>query len=276
MIYSQGTAERIEDGAILNHPFFGVIDCFSAPYVGKPQLFENLSGGEVIKQIVLETFYSASPQESLETVTLRANARIAEFHSKMKIPLERADLLNGACFALAKIEKEKVTILQGGDCLVFWITSHLASVIVDNNIPEYERETSENIKEILRKYGGDREKLWKEYLPILSRLRREKFNKEFAIFNGQEEVKSCWQEKEIPIKNLRYLILLTDGLMPFWDLLIEGSLSQEKVLIRLVKIFLSSGLKGLLKEVREKEEKRKKELHIDHQEATAIAIKFSP
>ena len=63
-IYDQGTAERQEDGFFVNPPFFGVVDGFSAPY--SPQnpltLFEDKSGGEVVRRIILRAFCSITPK----------------------------------------------------------------------------------------------------------------------------------------------------------------------------------------------------------------------
>lgn len=124
-IYSKGTAKEIEDGLIINPPFFGVIDGTSEPahFIGKGFSFNGMSSGEMVRKIILETFYLAKSHESLEKVILRSNNELKNFWNNFKIPLKHSDLLGGAVFVFLKISKKKIEIVQGGDCIALWLNN---------------------------------------------------------------------------------------------------------------------------------------------------------
>jgi hypothetical protein len=278
MIYSQGTAEKREDGLILNPPFFGIIDGFSAPYIPREQkLFENLSGGEMVRKIVLEAFYSANDKEALEKIVSKANSKIGEFQIKEGIPLDRPDLLAGCSFVFAKIKKKKIEIIQGGDCLAVWKYKDGKIGATKNYAFEHVSRNLKIIADLMRKHKGDRRKMWVDFVPILTKMRQRDINNPkietgFAVLNGQTNLNECWQKIEIPIKNLEIMLLFSDGLIPFPY---EETVNENELAKKTIALYKKKGLDGLLQRKRKIDKKQEKKSYIAQDEATAISIKFA-
>lgn len=280
-IYDPGSETRQEDGMVNNYPFFGVIDTFSAPYDperGGPALFSGLSGGEMLKKIVLETFYSASPNHGLEKILLRANKNIAEFWAEQEIPVERSDMVAGASFAFAKImpEKNTIKIIQGGDCIAAWTYNLNEFSFTPNQAYGHVTEAIQSMAEIMERNNGSRKGLWKEFYGKICQMRIRDQNKPFtknglAILNGQQEVISCWHKKLISISHLSSLLLFSDGYVPDT----ETGVTQESIL-RAIRRFSISDIIDYLEETRSLQSLRRNRSHIDFPEATALGIKFYP
>jgi len=277
MIYSQGTAEKREDGFIVNPPFFGVVDGFSAPYHYKMEqnFFDEMSGGEMVRQVVLETFYGAKPNSSLEDLILQVNRRIGEIQTAQRIPIDRSDLLAGASFAFVKVkvEAETIEVIQGGNCFAVW--QHVSGKIgtTKNQAFYHEADANLEISLLLEKHKGNRKEMWVDFYPILCKMRRRDYNNPnsetgFAVLNGQSQLAQCWQKVEIPLREIEILLLYTDG---FTRLALNGEKRELKLL---VSIYQKERLNQILKETRQIETKLKKSSYIDYQEATAVAVKF--
>lgn len=279
-LYSQGTAEHGEDGFIVNPPFFGVVDGFSAPYHYKMEqtLFGDLTGGEMVRETILGEFYQGVSGVSLEEQILKANEMIGFVQGSRGIPLDRSDLLAAACFVFIEVGKEKVKIIQGGDCLAVWFyasgeigaTKNQVYHPVSENLgiiakifAELKEENPDASKEMSRK------EMWVRFHPILSAQRLRDINNlrigtGYAVLNGQPAVRKCWQQLEIPTKGLELMFLFSDGLVPYSETASPMGLAE-----RLIVDYKRWGLKSILDEKR-----RTEDLHITHDEATAVAIIF--
>lgn len=276
-IYSQGTSEDIEDSFCVNLPFVGVIDGLSAPYhyqMERP-FFDGVSGGEMVRQVILEFLYSANRDEALQALLLRANEVAGRIQSDQGIPLDRADLLAGACIAVAKLNRETIDIIQAGDCFAVWITNDGKIGVTKNQASLHEVEVLKTWRNIQQTEGiQDRRETWVKFHKPLSSLRLRDINQinqpaGYGLLNGQALFEKCWQKLTIPLENLKLLMLFTDGLLPLW--LNPGN---EKFLSKeIITLYRQRGLSGILEETRNCE-KRNKERHVEHGEATAIAIEF--
>lgn len=271
-IYNKGTAREIEDGLIINPPFFGVVDGTSEPnhFIGKGLFSNGISSGEMVRKIILETFYSAKNNESLEKVILRANNELKNLWREYKIPLNRSDLIGGAAFVFAKVDSKNVNIIQGGDCFALWLNNSSKIEITKNQVYFHELEAMKMIAKLMKKHKGNRKKMWQEFYQPLCQLRRRDYNKRtktgFAILNGQPSLKKCWQKIEIPLKNLKLLLLFSDGLV---------SVEKEtKLAKKVLNFYKKGGLHYILKEKREFEKATEKESYRVFDEATTIAIEF--
>ncbi len=270
-IYSPGTSKRKEDGLIDNWPFFGVVDGVTATHSPSkpPTLFDGMSGAEMVRKIILKTFYDAKSSSPLEKVILQANQRIKQFQTAQGIPLERSDLLAGAVFVFVKIGGA-IEIIQGGDCFCIWASDSKIGVTKDQTQLGYHHQL---IAGLMKKHKGNREKMWNEFYPHLCALRQRDYNQPiktgFAVLNGQPWVSKCWQEIEIPLQNLELLLFFSDGFVP-----VEERGDEEELAKKVVALYFKEGLNGILKRTRIIEEQRKGRSHTDHEEATAIAINF--
>lgn len=271
-IYDKGTAEQIEDGLIINPPFFGVVDGTSEPshFIGKGLSFGKMSSGEMVRKIILGTFYSAKSNESLERITLQVNRKIRNLWCNCKIPLNRSDLITGAAFSFIKIGPKKINILQGGDCFALWMNASGKAGITKNQVYLHEFETQKIIAELMKKYKGNRKKMWENFYKPLGQFRLRDINKTietgYALLNGQLSLRKCWQKIDIPVSGLKFLLLFTDGFVPFKK---EEELAKE-----IVKLYGRGGLDYILKKKREFEKATEKKSYRVYDEATAIALKF--
>ncbi len=272
-IYNKGTAENLEDGFVINPPFFGVVDGTSEPkhFIGRGFYFNKMSSGEMVRKIILEVFYSKKSSEPLEKILLLANKKIRNLWRKYKIPLNRSDLIAGATFVFIKINSKKVNIIQGGDCFSLWINKTGKIGFTKNQVYFHELEAQKIIANLLKKHKGDRKKMWLDFYKPLCQLRLRDVNKKietgFAILNGQPSLEKCWQKIEIPVKNLKLLLLFTDGFVPFPKK--EKGLAKE-----IIKLYQKGGLSYILKKKREFERKTEKKSYRVYDEATAIVIKL--
>lgn len=278
-IYSPGSSSDQEDGLINNFPFFGVIDAFSAPYdpeQGGPIRYNGLSGGEKIRQIILETFYSADRNDGLEKTILRANKKIADFWNEKNIPLSRSDLLAGSSFVFAKIlpDKKTIKIIQGGDCIAGWINGYSEFNFTQNQAYNHVSETIRTMAEIMKKNQGSRKNLWHDFCPLLSKLRLRDQNQPhekngLAVLNGQPAVKYCWKKIDIPVQGLNAFLLFSDGFVPD----VETGVTKTSI-INAMKFYRGGSLEGFLKETRLLQGLKRDKSHTDFPEATALGIKF--
>jgi len=271
-IYDKGTAEQIEDGLIINPPFFGVVDGTSEPgrFIGKGLSFGKMSSGEMVRKIILGTFYSAKSNESLERITLQVNRKIRNLWCNCKISLNRSDLIAGAAFSFIKIGPKKINILQGGDCFALWMNASGKIGITKNQVYLHGFETQKIIAELMKKYKGNRKKMWENFYKPLGQFRLRDINKTietgYALLNGQPSLRKCWQKIDIPVSDLKFLLIFTDGFVPFKK---EEELAKE-----IVKLYGRGGLDYILKKKREFEKATEKKSYRVYDEATAIALKF--
>ncbi len=274
ILYDQGTVSIPEDGIIFQPPtFVGVVDGISGLYIPSEgsMMFGGRSGGQLATHILCLSFAQASPEESLEDVLQSATRFLAESIKERGLNLAHSELLPSASFSIAKITEKEITILQATDSLAIWQTSDGEIGATANRFFKVESQNIRDITELMQKHGGNREKTWLEFRPILAKRRRQWVNKPggYALFNGQPEARDYWQKFVLPRGEVVLLLLFTDGLVPFVE-----TLDMEFLGMRIVRYYHKEGLPAILRRTRHIEAKRKEVSHIDHAEATAIAIEF--
>lgn len=275
-LYDQGTSEKVEDGFIVKPPFLAVIDAYSSPY--HPRMKQTIydirkSGGEKVKEIIMEVLSSANPGSTLEEILAEANRRIYAVQEVKGIPIDRADLLAGAAIAIAKIKDWCVEIIQAGDCRVIWIVDSGMVRITENQVYLHDKEAERTITRLMKKHKEDRGKMWMDFYDPLCKLRLRDQNqpgrKGFAVLNGQPEVFNLWKKFSIFTRNLHMLFLISDGMVELADPRKDKKNAQSFVIS-----YMNKGLHGTLEAIREIHKLNSKESHIAYPEATAIAAKF--
>lgn len=273
--YDPGIPGRIkEDGVIDSFPFVGVVDAYSAPHSREvpPILFDELTGGQMVRSIILDAFVSAPANLSLEKVAIEANKEICR-HQVVSKPalLKEPGRWAGASFALAKIkeDEEVVEILQGGDCYTFWLG--LSGLGFTKNIfYPYEKELRTKIADLMAKHNKNREEMLVEFCPYLVQKRAENANKKYAVLNGQSEVEKLWQKTEIPLAGLKFLLFFSDGLVHFnW---VRDQLGLAKMV--LANFNEGGGFRDIIKLTRNIEESEAGQSHETFAEATGLVIWF--
>ncbi|MDP2966814.1 MAG: protein phosphatase 2C domain-containing protein [bacterium] len=272
-IYDQGTIRNPEDQIIIRPPFFGVADGVSGLYLPSegPILFEGQSGGQMTAETLLQTVAATSPSDPLEEVIIRANTTIWQKQKHLGFyETGQIELLAGTTFAIAKIEMEKIEIIQCGDCFALWVTNNEVG-ITKNQSFHHVTEALKTIATLMEKHKGSREKMWQEFGPILTIMRRRDVNKEcgYGLLNGQPESKDLWQRFILRREEISLLLLFTDGLVYY-----PGSGNEQALAEKVLKLFRKGRLRAILENTRQREERKKQKSHIDHAEASSMAIEF--
>ena len=284
-ICDHGTAEHHEDGYIAQYPLYAVIDGLSEPhsYKNPLKLFNGLSGGEMIVEVVKKVFSSIYPQPSLEEYVLIINNMIQRVLETEGFSIKNAGLIPGASFVFAKIEDTAVRILQGGDCLAVWRFASGEIGFIPNQAYRHVSQNLQTIHEILARNEGNRKEMWVEFYPILSQRRQRDINNStlesgYAVLNGQPNVVKCWQKREIPIRGLNTLLLFSDGFVPYYETSDE---KMEQLAERLLNEYKDSEykdkvltLKEMLERKRREKSRKGKPSYIKHDEATALVLEF--
>lgn len=282
-LYDQGTAREREDMLICReYDGFGglnliaaVLDGVSGLYTPEsgPRLFRGLTGGQVVCNIASNIIESAPPGETLNSVFRRLNNEIMDLILEHGIPMERSDIIPGAAFAATRIRDGKIEIIQGADCFAVWLCRDGTIGATPNQVFAHDREMRKVMADLMEKHASDRNKAWEEFAPTLSQARLARVNKEgeygYALLNGQKNVSLCWQEFNLSQDQIDLLLLFSDGLVHFEDT--ENPLSLGRMVVNL---YQQGSLPRILERTRRIEEKEKEKSHIDHSEATAIAIEF--
>ena len=273
-IYDTGTASPQEDQLIFKQPFFfGVADGVSGLYLPEegPTLYEGRTGGQMVCDVLLKTIVTASPKESLLRIMLNANQAIAAHQT---YPLEESEMLGGATFAVAKFTNEQIIIIQAGDCFALWVSKNGKIGITKNQVFHHDTQMRQEIARLMEKHGGNQQKMWQEFRPFLAHYRRQQMNNKnhphgYGVLNGQPNAKEMWAEFILFREEIKLLLLFTDGLIYYSD-----SEKEQFFAEKVYELYKKGGLGTILKETRIAEEKEKTTSHIDHAEATAIAIEF--
>jgi hypothetical protein len=274
-IYDSGMAKFLEDGLVVQAPFFGVMDGVSGLYdpTAGPRLFNGRSGGQKAIEIMNEAFVRSNDSDELSAVVKKVNDMLREFSGSHGIDMNRADLLSGTTFAFAKISEDKVEVIQGGDCYAVWekISGEIVTTANQNFFDEEEKIGILN--GIIEKNRGDLGKSWVEFMPISAKLRIERVNsdleKRTIVLNGQLKGEGSWNKIILPRKDLKTLILFTDGMTEFSE-----SRDTDVMGKAIFAAYHTHGLAGMLLRIRDIENKRTQTTHIKHAEATALAIEL--
>ena len=276
VLYDQGTACVAEDSIIFYPPYyFGVTDGVSGVYLPQegPRLFNQLTGGQLASKIISRFFGLALPGESLEDILQGANNMLREISKEAKISLEDSELLPSANFVVVRLDtSSSLSILQTGDSLAIWKMKDGTIGGTPNKVYNYEKELLRIIAELMERHKGDRQKMWKEFRPILIEKRRANINiKEggFAVLNGQPEFERFWQKFTLPRQEIGFLILFSDGFIPF-----EWTGNAFGMAGEMIRLYQKRELHSILEATRAIADKKKSLVHEDYAEATAVAIEF--
>lgn len=272
-LQDSGEETRLEDGTILSPPFLGALDGVSEPYTPDrgPRRYGKLSGGQVVRNIICETFARHTSREgNLEEILLEANREVKAFFSK-EIPLDRSDLLPGCTFALAEMGVNTIRVVQGADSMAIWQLKDDSFGWTPNQAYRQEKEREKAMRAAIARHEGNRNEAWKELLPYFAKSRLEHVNRSggYAFLNGQPWVDQHWFTLQLPRESVRTLLLFTDGFIPF-----EETGDEEGFARRTVERFERGGLDEILKHARSVATQDTGKTHIDYPEATSIAVMF--
>jgi len=274
-LYNQGSAKISEDTIIFYPPlWFGVSDGTTGVYLPNngPRLFDGKTGGQVASQTLSVTFGLAGCNDDIENVLRRANRKVGKIAKANGIPLCESHLLPSTTYAIAKIDTKRIIVMQGGDALAVWELKNGTIGGTPNKVFAYEKILLHIIASILRRNGGDRLKMWREFAPLLAEKRKANYNKPtggFSILNGQPEFDKLWQKFAFRPDELSLLILFSDGLVPF-----EWTEDPVYLAKKVIGHYRLGGLEAVLATSRKIAKQNAAVSHESEPEATAVAIEF--
>jgi len=293
-LYDQGSSKVREDGLFVEDPFFGVLDATSAPFSPQnpPMLFGGLTGGEMVARTVERSLRSARPSHNLITAIAHANKKLSDAFALFGLQHATVDRSPGTCFAFAKVDADKIEIVQAGDCYAIWVNNLGEIQLTPNQVRLHDAEMNARIEAIMietaremsidlmsctaEERGRVRQEMWNRFFPILSEARRRDINNPqsrsgYGFLNGQPEAAQMWQSITLPRSETAFLLLCTDGMIP-WEAM--KTLSDQKIAESLCQLSKTGGLAEILTTARTIEDTSNKKTYLDFAEATAIAIQF--
>src|SRR3989344_2928186 len=273
--FDSGTATILEDSLIIAPPFFGVMDGVSGLYRPSegPRFFYGMSGGQKVVRPVASEFLKEHAGEGLDDILHKANSAIREFAEGTGLVLDRPDILPGTQFVVAKVGDDAVEVMQCGDSLAVWAFSDGRVGALRNQTYAHERSQIAVLNDLLEKHHGDRDRVWEEYLPLTASFRRARANsggtEGYVILNGQPEGERHWTRMTLAQNELSLLLMFTDGLVT-----LEETNDPEGMAELVLGRYREGGWASAFKRIRDQEEQGKSMRHIDHAEATAVALEF--
>ena len=274
-LYNQGSASIPEDGFIVTPPYFCVADGVSAPndQVENPHLIYRgrLTGGQMAVKQIQTAFSSADPEDSLRNILVSANRKIMAEHLFCQGILPReTEKMGAATFVAAKLEKGSVSVIQGGDCFAILKTKYEGLRVTRNQVFSHELILKERIRDLRQKYQDDKQ-VWYGLRPLMIELRKAHANQlvrdGYAVLNGQSDVAKCWNAFRMPASNLQYMLLFSDGFVPF------EKTEKEMILGDWVtNLYEKGGLARVLQETRTEAKSARENPYFA--EATALAVTF--
>jgi serine/threonine protein phosphatase PrpC len=274
-LYNQGSCRIAEDGYVISYPYFCVADGVSAPHdqVENPPLIYRggLTGGQMAVKQIQTAFSSADPEDSLRNILVSANRKIMAEHLFCHGILPReTERMGAAAFVAAKLEKNSVFVIQGGDCFAVLKTKDNGFRVTRNQVFRHDLVLKERIEDLRQKYGNDKQ-VWYGLRPLMIEMRKAHANQlvkdGYAVLNGQSDVAKCWNAFRMPVNNLQYLLLFSDGFVPF-------KRTEDEMLLGdwVVNLYEKGGLLRVLQETRTEEKSARENPYFA--EATALAVTF--
>ena len=264
-VFDKGSSK--EDTYLIEDNIFGVFDGFNSlnSFVGK----DGKTGGLIAAEIAKDEF--SKNNKSLLNLTIEANRRIKKKNVLYKFDINDKNKRNlwGTIFAIVRIKSNSFEWVQIGDSLILTIYADNTFKVL---IKDYDHDKGllhiwkglasqkkENIREII-----DR-----GYLTEL----RNKVNETYGCLTGEEKAVTFIKKGEENLKNIKHILLFTDGLF-----IPRKDPSRNDNWNMFVKLFLNGGLREVKDFVRNLEKNDPKcwkyPRYKQYDDIAAISISF--
>ncbi len=264
-IYAKGSHRLNEDELLIKDNLYVVFDGASSlvPYISK----KGKTGAKIAAKIAKKEF--SKNIGTLKQLAIDANTKIREEMKKEKINMNRKEELWCTSAAILRLKDNEAKYLVIGDCFILAINRDASYGLL---VPYYDQDL-ETMKKWRKLADNKVENIWSELKPYIVKVRKEE-NIKYGCLSGEKEAVNFFKQGRIHLKDIKSLILFTDGL-----LIPKEDPEEDEDWDLFVKIYQKSGLKGLLKYVRDIEKKDPKcwkyPRYKQHDDATAIAIDFN-
>ena len=207
-----------------------VTDGVSEPYVGKPCDYGlGRSGGTVVSTIICNAVSGAKTPCDLLELLLEANTAVFHQHASMgRDPARQA--VAGACVAACQISEHEATFVVVGDAGVLWEDQEGSHFLTNFNtaahvLEEAGNEFFEACKHYAAMVGAQPWGLYRPFFDAKQFYRANRHTEDcdgyhipgrnggHGMVNGNPAVQSCWTVKCINPSKVKWILLLTDGLL---------------------------------------------------------------
>jgi len=261
-IYSHGSGKINEDELLIKDNLLAVFDGATSlvGYADK----RGRTGGRIAAEIVKKIF--SEDVGSLENLAIKANEKIKTAMIKSGININNKEELWSVGFAAVRIKKQEIEYANIADCLIL-------AIFQDNSyklLTPYINHDLDNM--IAWKKLADKKvkNIWIEMKGDVIKIRRAAGIK-YGVLNGLANSKKFLKFGRVNLKNIKSVILFTDGLI-----LPKPNPTDPEDWKMFVKLYQARGLKGILNHIRSLEKTDpncwKYPRYKQYDDATAISI----
>ena len=231
-IYSQGSGKINEDELLIKNNLYAVFDGATS-LVGYTDKLGR-TGGKLAAGITKQTFSKNSG--SLKNLALSANKKIRSAMKIRGIDVNKKEGIWSTCLAAIRFKKDKIEYANIADCLILVIFQDSSYKLLT---PYYNQDLSVMIA--WKKLADKKTKnIWLHLRGLIVKGRKQAGIK-YSSLNGLPNVKKFLMSGKISLKNVRSIILFTDGLI-----LPKKNPKRPDDWSLFAKLYLSGGLKKLL------------------------------
>ena len=235
-IYDKGSGSINEDEFLIKDNLFAVFDGASSLVKFKNEKRET--GGKLAAKIVKKVF--SKNERPLKQLAIDANNTIHKEMKKYNINIDRKEGLWSTHIAAVRLLNRKAEFLSIGDCLMLAIFNNGEYRLL---VPyhDHDLETMKKWKNLSgKKVKSIRDKLKAQ----MDKVRRDA-NITYGILNGKKEAVKFLKTGKIHLKNVKSIVIFTDGLF-----IPKEYPEESESWDFFVQLYQKSGLNGILKYVR--------------------------
>ncbi|MBU3904730.1 MAG: protein phosphatase 2C domain-containing protein [Nanoarchaeota archaeon] len=263
-VYNRGIKKINEDEYLIKNNLFAVFD--GASSLVKFEDKHGKTGGKIASNTAKKIFIKNNLP--LKQLAIEANNNIMGKMIKYKIDISDTRNYWTTCLAGIRIKKDKIECVQIGDSAILIIYKN-GKYKLPLGYHDHDRETMIKWKELA---DNKCKNIFKKLKSQIDKVRRQT-NITYGALNGDKRAIKFIKTKTISNKNIKSIVLFTDGL-----LVPNENPKNIGKFDKFIEIINKEGIKSLLKYVRkiEKDDPNcwKYPRFKQHDDATAIMISF--
>lgn len=263
-IYEKGSGKLNEDNFIIKKNLFGVFD--GAGDLNKWRSKSGKTGGYLASFIAKSVFEKNN--DSLINHAINANKKINSEMLSAGIDINKKINRWSTAIAVVRINKNNFDWVQIGDSLILVIYRNGKHRLVSKHL-----DHDEKLLTIWKKLANKKvENIWAKISKRSIKL-RETMNIKYGTLNGEKEMLKFLKYGKNGLKNIKHIILFTDGFF-----IPKNDPKEKEDWNKFVKLFNKGGLKKIRTHIRSIEKKDKQcwkyPRYKQHDDMTSISISF--
>ena len=242
-VYERGFSDINEDELLVSDNLFAVFDGASSSVKYKDS--KGRTGGKIAAQIAKETF--SSGEGTLKELAIKANNKLREEMIESGVDISDKLSLWITSVAAVRLDKDSFDYVQTSDSLILVVYGDGSYKLITENY-NHDLETLKIWKKLAEQKPSY--KILREKIKSQNEENRKKVNIDYGGLSGEEEAIRFLKTGRISLKDVKSLILFTDGLF------IPKEDPESPVDWALfVRLYQEQGLKGLFGYVRDIQKK---------------------